>query len=619
MEPMHWILSAAVVGLAVAAFFVLATRFWHRFVMPPLVKFEKGAFLRLVDKHLGSPKAPLMLANAILPITADEGYAAKPPSFGETREQSSSLGNTSLWGAATVDGIDPAIDVWSRWSAVDDHIFKAFEHLSHQQIEGVADMLRVADVKEYAIHSASFASKLLGHVGEWHVQEHLMQAGVPVAMPVNSNEPGLDMWADGHPVNVKTYADAASAASSHFSDHPNIPIVVPYDAKNIPAEALHFDPSAGFDAAGLEGSDHLTIVDNSFSHADMVLQNDHALDVLGHPGPHLHFPWVTMAVSALREAQLLFDDKTDMERAAKNIAVDTAAVGGGVAVGMKVGAIVGSPLGPVGTVVGGIFGGLAGAIGGRKAANAVKRLPLDETKQKYEVALAKYLKKEKEVSKEAGKKWQTSKTDEAKALREFSSALDCQHRERLESVKNRLNNITKLDAVSNQRLLKEASLRIDNAVSKTESRIPMVFSWWAMPWRRLIIWRNTKLVSQHKKESEEWKKSAEELVRGWGTGSGDPVKCFDLVLASPEGEGIAVKYLKKIKLARGSAIMEAAEAHHESLNRVIHLRMKSIQDLKNRWEAIKQEAEAAIAHRIRRLKSARKSYRKELRKAGADL
>jgi hypothetical protein len=152
----------------------------------------------------------------------------------------------------------------------------------------MADLLRVVDAKEYAIESAGFTNNLLGHMGEWHVREHLTDAGVAVAMPAASNAPGLDLWADGHAINVKTWENAASAASSHFSRYPDIPIIVPGDAAHIPADALHFDPSSGLDAAALAGSDHLVIVDDALSRADPLDQTNHALEIAGDPGPHLH-------------------------------------------------------------------------------------------------------------------------------------------------------------------------------------------------------------------------------------------------------------------------------------------------------------------------------------------
>jgi hypothetical protein len=59
------------------------------------------------------------------------------------------------WSAAVADGALPAVDVWTRWSSVDHHVFQAVEHLSHQQVEGFADLLRVVDAKKYAVESGS--------------------------------------------------------------------------------------------------------------------------------------------------------------------------------------------------------------------------------------------------------------------------------------------------------------------------------------------------------------------------------------------------------------------------------------------------------------------------------
>lgn len=97
-----------------------------------------------------------------------------------------------------------------------------------------------------------------------------------------------------------------------------------------------------------------------------------------------HVPVVTIALSSVREIQLLSDDKTNYLTSLKNIALDAAGTGGGALVGAKAGAIAGSVFGPIGTIVGGIIGSIGGAMGGRAITNNIKIQPLKNAIAEYE-------------------------------------------------------------------------------------------------------------------------------------------------------------------------------------------------------------------------------------------
>lgn len=97
-----------------------------------------------------------------------------------------------------------------------------------------------------------------------------------------------------------------------------------------------------------------------------------------------HVPVVTIALSSVREIQLLSNDKTNYLTSLKNIALDAAGTGGGALIGAKAGAIAGSLFGPIGTIVGSIFGSIGGAMGGRTITNNIKIRPLKNAIAEYE-------------------------------------------------------------------------------------------------------------------------------------------------------------------------------------------------------------------------------------------
>ena len=407
MSTLNVIIVAGCVVLTVPLSLALVGRFRRQSCsVPPLLLPSDGAFLRLVAARIGTPDDLLIAVHSERPPAEAIDRTKASGGSGQQRIDSASppTDRNAKWvtGAAAIDATWPGLDVWWRWKSVDDHVFQAFEQLSHDHVGGLADLLNLVDAKQYAIGSAGFHYKLLGHVGEWHVREHLDNAGAAVVMPRSTNEPGLDLWADGHAINVKTVADAGAAASQHFADYPGIPIIVPSDAVHIPTDALHFGHAAWLSSSELAEHDHLTIVDDALSHADIAENTSHATDVLQDSGAHLHFPLVTMAVSGFREGRLVANGSTNLARAAKNVVVDTAAVGGGGAIGMKAGALAGTVFGPVGTVIGGIAGGILGAFGGRAAAKTIKRAPLEAAKLAYEATVSQYSSEESTLEHEHG-------------------------------------------------------------------------------------------------------------------------------------------------------------------------------------------------------------------------
>ncbi len=457
---------------------------------------------------------------------------------------------------------------------------------------------------------------LRGHVGEWHVREHLMDASIEVAMPAASNAPGLDLWADGHAVNVKIVEDAASAASSHFSRYPDIPIIVPGDAAHIPADALHFDPSSGLDTAALAGSDHLVLVDDALSRADVLDQTNHALEVRGDPGPHLHFPWVTAAVSGFREARLLVKGHTDIARAAKNVLVDTAAVGGGVAIGAKAGALLGTAFGPVGTVIGGLAGLILGAAGGRAAANAVKKAPLEAAKAQYDAALLQYREVEAALAEDAGARWEQVRTEERAPLAQQLSRLERDFATDLEALERSLSGVVRLELDAARGLLADARTRIEAAYEADRAALRARSPRALWPWAALVAPEAAQRYVQHRRERAAWIRAADALTTAWTGSDANTTRCFDLVLAAPGGVAEAEAHLQRSEERRKAIVLEAGKQHQTLLARAAEHRRAAVARLQRRWTDIQCSVEEALAPVVSSLRLAGDQLRSELRKNG---
>lgn len=101
-----------------------------------------------------------------------------------------------------------------------------------------------------------------------------------------------------------------------------------------------------------------------------------------------HFPVVTFAMSSFRELNLLFSDKTTVDRALKNVAVDVSSVGAGAFIGAKAGALALCwALPPFGAVVGGLIGSIGGAIAGRTVANSIRFSEFNKARAEYVTAV----------------------------------------------------------------------------------------------------------------------------------------------------------------------------------------------------------------------------------------
>jgi hypothetical protein len=581
----------------------------------PLLNYRKGAF-RAKVVSLGTPSLPGSVKAATSPVLPPENLSrananSRTGLSAPLEEQST---NRAFWGAAVVDtAIAPGVDIWMRWASVDSHVFQAVEHLSHEQIEGVADLLTVVDAKSYAIESAGFFNKLLGHVGEWHALEHLQQAEIPVSMPLGSNQEGWDIQAGEVGINVKTVQDAASAASSHFAKYPDLPIIVPGDAAHIPSDALYFDPSKGMSLDAIGSHHHQVIVDTALSHADVAEQTHNAIDVVSDPGVHAHFPWVTAAVSGFREAKLLAKGHTDLARASKNVGVDVVAVGGAGAIGGKVGAVIGTTMGPIGTVVGGVIGAAIGGAMGRGAANQIKQKPLREARQQYETAFAACQSKQDELESYAQQRWTQEKVTESQHLHVISRDALQSLKPGLEKEKLELRSSVLFGREEAMTYLRMALEHMSSVVEK--ERAELAFGKWRkLPWLRLP--GKYLELQQHEKEMASRRQEIGSLLKAWQGSPQNVADCLDLVLAAPGGEKAVSDYLQRIDQKRAKAIVAAGRLHQVALDRVAEEREWAVKRLKGYWAQLIADVEAKFSPFVEDVKSKAEVLKAELRKAG---
>lgn len=284
-------------------------------------------------------------------------------------------------------------DLFEDFAAVDSYVYEGIERLSGEQFDSFADLSR--QIGEYSHDfwsglSEQGISKIAGHIGEVYAADHLDQLGSTVEWPDASNQTGWDLLVDGHELNVKLVSDFSSL-SEHFAKYPDIPVIIPGDAANIPDNVVHLDPTAGMDelmAALSSGQEHLVIVDDLLSNDAILDQTEQATDALLGTTELVggHIPVMTVLFSGWREFNLLMNDKTDMLTSAANLGLDVAGTGGGGLVGAKAGAAIGTMIFPgIGTGVGALLGGIGGAVGGRFLTNKIKRAPFERALNNYNI------------------------------------------------------------------------------------------------------------------------------------------------------------------------------------------------------------------------------------------
>ncbi len=341
-----------------------------------------------------------------------------PPEVIPTAARSSSSAvqdpNAALEAAA--QGAWFGMSAFQNLLEIDEHVYTAMGTLAGTQLDSIGDLSQYlaswgsAELGEALPQGA--LNKLMGHLAEPVVAQHLEDLGIQVEMPDTSNQEGYDLVLNGeHAVNVKTVADADSLVS-HFAKHPQIPVIVPEDMAGIPGDAIYLDAAGSLEqlnTAVESGDENIVLVDNALSHAELLEHTESVGDaLLGNVDP-IGIPFITLALSGFREIRLIATRKTELRYAARNLGLDLAGTGGGGMAGAAAGAAMGTAVLPgVGTAIGGVVGGIVGAIGGRGITNSIKRDRLQKAIMAYEVAVSRTERKILALQKDARRQYESS-------------------------------------------------------------------------------------------------------------------------------------------------------------------------------------------------------------------
>ncbi|WP_418637134.1 hypothetical protein [Winogradskyella sp.] len=328
-------------------------------------------------------------------------------------------------------------DVVDKYHAVDEYVYEGMSNLSGQSLDNLASLSGKAQTYQGDFWnglSDAAVGKVGGHIGEVYAAESLQDKGLDVEWPTNSNQEGWDLLVGGHEVNVKIVEDA-NALSAHFLDNPDIAVVIPHDAKNIPSDAINIGTEEGveeFEQALMDGQENIVAYDPNLSHAEIMTQTEDATDLLTGSADifDLYLPILTAGISGHREVKLLIHGKTDILSSFKNFGLDFVGTGGGGFVGAKSGAMIGSLFSPIGTVVGGLIGGGVGAIYGRKASDKAKKKKFENALDDFQVQEKIHNSRVKTIIREARreidvfkKQKETELNNEAKRIKEETNLL----------------------------------------------------------------------------------------------------------------------------------------------------------------------------------------------------
>ena len=292
-----------------------------------------------------------------LPSIADTGLSATLTSVLFPERERDGTAAVAVAGAATADllfdvaAIDPRVVAAADFSRVEDlgDIFRfgAFA----EQIEGMGE----------AAHTGA-ESGLRGYLAEMMVATRLQ--GHEVSLPDTANNPGVDLFVDGHPFQVKCYGDdsaAMAALGEHFERFPDIPVYV--NSEVIPAVRRSGEPWAE-SVFAVEGFDYET--------TNLVLEQSLAA---GADLADLNIPIFAVAASAARNLHGWWKGSVPLSDIPTEILIDGAVHGGlSVAGGFTGAALGGLVFGPAGAVVFGGAGGIASLFGAGGVRGTLRRL-----------------------------------------------------------------------------------------------------------------------------------------------------------------------------------------------------------------------------------------------------
>lgn len=531
-------------------------------------------------------------------------------------------------GVGTAAAFDVAVPIaeyaWA-WSRVDDHLFTAVEHMTHESINSVADLGRVLSEHDWAVSSWSGADKHLiesvkGHLGEWLAADHLSAAGHVVDVPLASNQAGFDLVVDGHPFNVKTVKDAAQTLHEHFTRYPDVGVILPHDAAHLPTDALNFDPTHALDLSDVAHGAHGVIVDHALSNADAFHAAQSGMDVAsGHVDAH--FPFVTMAVSTFRESRLLMTGNTDLLRASKNVAVDTVAVGGSAALGTKIGGTLGTFITPgIGTAIGGVIGGLIGGLSGRYAANTIKFRPLREAQAAFEASQQEFGRIEAVTTATAESTWSAVVNEQRSALDLYAKDTRDTLEISIGAARTRLTEAVNLKSGQCLTLLDDAAAKVDADVATAREQYLAIPAWRRWIWPDEDALASRKRLFDVKKLRAAWHSEAT-LIRDnpQALGTNLTPRVFDLVLCVQDGESTVRSHLYRVGVVRAASFAKVEKARRTAIRRMLDARAAVANRLRERQAEVLAWVRGQLEPSASELKAHQDNLIGELRKAGVSV
>ena len=509
---------------------------------------------------------------------------------------------------------------------IDEHVYTAMGQLAGEQLNTIGDLHNYLSGWESANIGEALPegalNKLMGHLAEPIVGEHLEELGIQVEMPDLSNQPGYDLILNGeHAVNIKTVSDFSSL-SDHFETYPDIPVIVPVDMAGIPDNAIHLDAAGSLEQLNEAvelGEENIVLVDDALLHADMLEHAEGVSDALLENVDVGGIPFITVALSGFREIKLLKNHDTDVTNAMKNFGLDVAGTGGGAAAGAIAGATIGSAIPVIGTAIGGAIGGILGAIGGRMASNTVKEKPFRDALQAYEEIQSKAKEKTAVAQAEAEKQYDRTVESEEKSLAQTVESRKHKLQQQQNALIQERREEYALEPAQARELLDAALSDLSAHIASAQAQLNNIPSWKKMLWPD----ESTVLLQQSilhlEKLSNLLEQQAESILQNAQSQKlvGDRAASFLQLLLAVDGATPNIRELIRAHEERRREREAQWRADIEQIRiEVADRRYQCFQKLAEILEELQKKMEATMKPFVEKVKSASESVQTEATRLG---
>ncbi len=307
---------------------------------------------------------------APLPPTpwAPEGRLARPAAdaMQDPLERMVFRGRKADVGEALAIGGVTAADILYHAVAIDPAVLRAADFSSADDLCSIGDFSVFAGGlgSMAAASAAGAANNLRGYVAERIAAACLVEQGHVVSFPDTPNNPGVDLWVDGHSFQVKCLG-GVDGLREHFERYPEVPVLAN-------AELAETVAGSSEDWAGrvfcVDGFDRET--------TDLVMSA--ALDA-GAALDDMDVPYVAAAFSATKNLYGWWRGDVPLADLPLSVVLDGAIRGGLAAAGGLSGKALGLLLfGPAGALVFGGVGGAAAILGSSWTRQQATRLLSDD-------------------------------------------------------------------------------------------------------------------------------------------------------------------------------------------------------------------------------------------------